>query len=43
MSSPNVRAAAIIPPVANGRAPKRSERNPDAGPATRNPPVSGSM
>jgi hypothetical protein len=33
----------IIPPVAKGRAPKRSERIPDTGPAIRNPAVSGSM
>ncbi len=32
-----------MPAVANGRAPKRSENNPEVGPAIRNPAVSGSM
>ena len=42
-SRKNASAASSMPPVANGRAPKRSESHPDAGPATRNPTVSGSM
>ena len=32
-----------MPPVANGRAPNRSDRTPDSGPETRKPTVSGSM
>ena len=32
-----------MPPVANGRAPKRSDRMPDIGPAMRKPKVSGKM
>ena len=36
-------AAITIPPVENGRAPKRSESQPDAGPAIRKPAISGSM
>ncbi len=32
-----------MPPVANGRAPYRSERIPETGPAIRKPAVSGSM
>ena len=32
-----------MPPVANGRAPKRSDRYPDTGPASRKPTVSGSI
>ena len=32
-----------MPPVAKGRAPKRSERMPDVGPAMRKPEVRGSM
>jgi hypothetical protein len=43
VSMRNAAAATSIPPVANGRAPKRSERNPESGPAIRNPSVSGSM
>ena len=40
---PKDRAAASMPPVAKGREPKRSERIPLTGPATRNPTVKGSM
>ena len=36
-------AASTIPPVAKGRAPKRSERYPEAGPAIRKPAISGVM
>ena len=32
-----------MPPVAKGRAPNRSDRMPETGPATRNPTVSGIM
>ena len=32
-----------MPPVANGRAPNRSDSQPDTGPATRKPTVSGSI
>jgi hypothetical protein len=32
-----------MPPTANGRAPNRSERTPESGPAIRNPTVIGSM
>ena len=36
-------AATSRPPVANGRAPNRSDSLPESGPAMRNPAVSGSM
>ena len=36
-------AVPSMPPVANGRAPNRSDRIPDTGPAIRKPRVSGSM
>ena len=42
-SSTKLSAAASIPPVANGRAPKRSDRYPDVGPEISSPIVSGSM
>ncbi len=42
-SRPKLSAHTTIPPDANGRAPKRSERKPAAGPAMRNPAVKGSM
>jgi hypothetical protein len=42
-SRKNASAASSIPPVANGRAPNRSESQPESGPATRKPTVSGSM
>src|SRR5437660_2552574 len=42
-SSTNVVAATSIPPVANSREPKRSDRYPETGPASRNPALSGSM
>ena len=32
-----------MPPVANGRAPNRSDSQPDSGPAIRKPTVSGSI
>ena len=32
-----------MPPVENGRAPNRSDSQPDTGPAMRKPMVSGSM
>ena len=32
-----------MPPVANGRAPNRSDSQPDTGPAIRKPAVSGTM
>ena len=32
-----------MPPVAKGRAPNRSERQPETGPAMRKPTVIGSM
>jgi hypothetical protein len=41
--SPNDAADASMPAVANGRAPKRSERKPESGPAIRKPNVIGSM
>jgi len=31
-----------MPPEANQRAPNRSDKTPDSGPATKNPAVSGS-
>jgi hypothetical protein len=37
-----VNATSTSPPVANSRAPYRSERRPATGPATRKPMVSGS-
>ncbi len=43
ISSANVKAASTIPPVANGRAPYRSESQPDSGPARKKPAVIGSM
>ena len=43
ISSRKLSAAISMPPVANGRAPKRSESYPDAGPATRKPAINGSM
>ena len=42
-SSPKLTAAATIPPLANGRAPKRSDRYPEVGPESSIPTVSGSM
>ena len=42
-SRKKLRAARSMPPVANGRAPNRSERYPEMGPATRKPTVSGTM
>ena len=42
-SSPKLSAALSIPAVAKPRAPKRSDRRPDVGPATSIPIVSGSM
>ena len=42
-SSTNESAATSMPPVANGRAPNRSDSQPEAGPAMRKPTVSGSM
>ncbi len=41
--SPNDAAAISMPPVVNQRAPQRSDSHPHTGPASRNPPVSGSM
>ena len=43
LSSTNDSAEPSIPPVANQRAPKRSDRYPDVGPAISMPSVSGSM
>ena len=43
ISSRKLSAASTMPVVAKGRAPWRSERIPETGPATRNPSVSGSM
>ena len=43
MRRPKVTAATIMPPVANGRAPYRSDSQPESGPAIRNPMVSGGM
>ena len=42
-SRTNEMAATTIPPVAKGRAPNRSDSQPEAGPAMRKPTVSGSM
>jgi hypothetical protein len=39
----NEAVAMSMPPVANGRAPNRSDRYPDNGPNTSEPTVSGSM
>ena len=41
--SRNETAATTMPPVANERAPKRSDSQPEMGPAMRKPTVSGSM
>ena len=35
--------ASSMPPVANGREPKRSDNAPDIGPAIRKPAVRGNM
>ena len=42
-SSTKDSAATTMPPVANGRAPNRSDSQPEAGPAMRKPTVSGSI
>jgi len=42
-SSPKEAAATTMPPVAKGRAPNRSDSQPEAGPAIRKPTVSGSI
>ncbi len=42
-SRKKLNAEPSIPPVANQRAPKRSDRYPEVGPATIMPSVSGSM
>jgi len=42
-SSTNDAAAPSMPPVAKGRAPRRSDRMPATGPASTIPVVSGSM
>ncbi len=43
VSRKKLTAEPSIPPVANQRAPKRSERYPEVGPAMSMPSVSGSM
>ena len=43
MSSRKLSATPSMPPVAKGRAPNRSDRYPETGPAIRIPAVSGSM
>jgi hypothetical protein len=42
-NNPNVAAATTIPAVANGHGPNRSDRYPDAGPASKNPTVNGNI
>src|ERR1700686_1561030 len=43
ISRPKPIADITMPAVANPRAPRRSERNPEVGPPTRKPAVNGSM